>query len=101
MKIAIISDIHSNYQALKSVMEDIKSKGVDKIFCLGDIIGKGVNANKCVDIVKKNCEVVVRGNTDTRFSSDENEFIDNPLEYQRIVFNKSLLSLENLMFLSL
>lgn len=99
MKIAIISDIHGNYQALKSVLEDIKARNVDKIFCLGDILGKGVNANKCVNLIKKNCEVVVRGNTDVRFTSDENDFIDNPIEYNRIVFNKSLLSNENIEYI--
>ncbi len=37
MKIAIISDIHSNYVALDAVLEDLKKqKNIEKIFCLGD-----------------------------------------------------------------
>lgn len=36
MKYAIIADIHSNYEALKSTLEDIKKQDVDKIICLGD-----------------------------------------------------------------
>ena len=40
MKIAIISDIHGNLEALKVVLDDIKSRGIDKIYCLGDIIAK-------------------------------------------------------------
>ena len=41
MKIAIISDIHGNLEALKSVLNDIKNRNIDKIYCLGDIIAKG------------------------------------------------------------
>ena len=37
-KIAIISDIHGNLEALKAVLKDIQERNIDKIFCLGDII---------------------------------------------------------------
>ena len=67
MKIAIISDIHSNLTALKAVLEDIKSRGCDKIFCLGDTIAKGVHSKECVKLVRENCEVVLRGNCDRVF----------------------------------
>jgi len=99
MKIAIISDIHSNYQALKSVIADCEKKGVDKIFCCGDVIGKGVNANKCVDLLRQKCEIIVRGNTDTRFTDDAEKFKDNPIEYNRIINNQSLLNKENFDFI--
>ena len=45
-KTAIISDIHGNYQVLKSVIEDIENKRIKNIICLGDIIGKGINSRK-------------------------------------------------------
>lgn len=99
MKIAIISDIHANYQALKSVIEDCERKGVDKIFCCGDIIGKGCNANRCVDLVRRTCDVVVRGNTDTRFTDNPEKFRDNPVEYNRIRHNQALLNAENFEFI--
>ncbi|MEL7485111.1 MAG: metallophosphoesterase family protein, partial [Planctomycetota bacterium] len=41
MPTAIISDIHGNADALKAVLADIDSKGVDRVICLGDIIGYG------------------------------------------------------------
>ena len=41
MRIAIISDIHGNLEALKETLRDIKTRKVDKIICLGDIIAKG------------------------------------------------------------
>ena len=95
MKIAIISDIHSNYQALKAVIEDCSKKNVDKIFCCGDIIGKGINSNKCVEIVRQKCDVVVRGNTDSRFTDDAEKFKEDAVEYSRIISNQALLSPEN------
>ena len=41
MKIAIISDIHGNFEALKSVYADIQQNGVDRLVCLGDMVGYG------------------------------------------------------------
>ena len=99
MKYAIISDIHSNYEALKSVLKDIKSQEIDKIICLGDIIGKGENAHKCVQLVRQNCDVVVAGNTDIRFSSNAKDFENNELEYKRIQWNQSLMTDDDIEYL--
>lgn len=99
MRYAIISDIHSNYEALKSALRDIKKQDVDQIICLGDIIGKGENAHKCVQLVKKYCDIVVAGNTDIRFSSNAEDFKDNELEYKRILWNQSLLTQEDIEYL--
>ena len=99
MRYAIISDIHSNYEALKSVLKDISEQNVDKIICLGDIIGKGENAHKCVQLVKKYCDIVVAGNTDIRFCSNAEDFRDNELEYKRILWNQSLLTDDDIEYL--
>lgn len=60
---AIISDIHSNYEALVAVLEDIDSLEVEKVLCLGDIVGYGPNPCECVDLAM-NCDVVLLGNHD-------------------------------------
>lgn len=54
-KLAIISDIHSNIEALTAVMEKIDGMGItfDRILCLGDVIGYGPNPVECVDIAIK------------------------------------------------
>ena len=69
-KIAIISDIHGNREALKTTLEDIKRRKCDKIICLGDIISKGRFSNECVDLIRENCDVVLRGNVDDYFSKE-------------------------------
>ena len=48
---ALISDIHGNVDALKIVLADIKERGVNRICCLGDIIGYGPNPCECLDLV--------------------------------------------------
>src|SRR5512136_465940 len=62
--IAIISDIHSNLEAMEAVLEDIERRGVKRIICLGDIIGYGPNPRECMDLVMQRCETCVYGNHD-------------------------------------
>ena len=64
MKIAILSDIHGNLEALTEALEYIKRCDVDKIYCLGDIVGYGANPNECVAIIRENCKRVLMGNHD-------------------------------------
>ena len=61
---AIISDIHSNLAALRTVLEDIKNRGVEEIFCLGDIIGYGPDPKECLDLIIENNIVSIMGNHD-------------------------------------
>jgi len=63
-KVAIISDIHSNLEALEAVLADIDSQSVDEVFCLGDIVGYGPDPIACIDLVMERCTRVVCGNHD-------------------------------------
>ncbi len=49
MKIALISDIHSNLEALTAVVKSAKEAGAQSFFCLGDIVGYGANPNECIE----------------------------------------------------
>lgn len=69
MKIAIISDIHANLEALKATMKDIEKRKVNKIICLGDTISKGVHPKECIEIIKNKCDIILRGNCDRHFST--------------------------------
>lgn len=64
MRIAIISDIHSNLEALTRALEIINSKNIGEIVCLGDIIGYGANPNECLSLIRKTTEHVTLGNHD-------------------------------------
>ncbi|QDU64025.1 phosphodiesterase [Planctomycetes bacterium Pan216] len=60
---ALISDIHSNYEALTAVLEDIEQHDVDQVYCLGDVVGYGPNPCECIDVAMQ-CDVCILGNHD-------------------------------------
>ena len=99
-RIAIMSDIHGNLEALKSVLDDIKEKNINRIFCLGDIIAKGTHQQECVDLVKENCEVIIKGNCDEYFTSDIDLLTKTQSEVDRIIWNKNKLDEKTRKYLS-
>lgn len=98
--IAVISDIHGNLEALKSVLEDIKKRNIEKIICLGDIIAKGSNQKECLELIKENCQMVLRGNCDEFFSLDVDINKFNETEQKRIIWNKGKITDEDRNYLS-
>jgi len=64
MRIAVISDIHSNLQALTKALSLIDECGVDRVVCLGDVVGYGGNPNECVELVRERAAECVLGNHD-------------------------------------
>ena len=64
MRTAIISDIHSNLAAIEAVLADIDGRHVDRIICLGDLIGYGPDPVACADLVAERCEWSLMGNHD-------------------------------------
>lgn len=64
MRIAFISDIHSNIHALEKVMEEIEKEDVDKIICCGDIVGYNAFPSECLGVVKEKVDASVLGNHD-------------------------------------
>ncbi len=61
---AIISDIHSNLEALTTVLDDINRKGIKTIYCLGDVVGYASDPTECLDLVIERTEFSVMGNHD-------------------------------------
>lgn len=86
-KIAIISDIHGNLEALKCVLEDIKAQGITHIYCLGDLAAKGVHTHQCIALIREHCEIVLQGNCDT--------YICNPPTDERLKFNHAITTQED------
>jgi len=63
-RLAFISDIHSNFEALQSVLNDIEKRQIDRIYCLGDLVGYGPNPNEVIDLIREKNIVTVMGNYD-------------------------------------
>ena len=79
-RIAVISDIHGNLPALKAVFKDIEENNIERIICIGDLVGKGPNCTDVIDLCKERCEVVVTGNWDRFLSKLE---LPEDLWYQK------------------
>ena len=72
---AIISDIHSNLEALTTVLEDIESRQITDIVCLGDIVGYGPDPEPCIDLVMHHCRFAISGNHDYAVLTEPEGFV--------------------------
>lgn len=64
MRLALISDIHSNIEALETAFNWIDGNDIDQTLCLGDVVGYGADPNPCCDILRDRCPVTLMGNHD-------------------------------------
>lgn len=88
--IAILSDIHANYAALKAVLEDAKSLNCRSFICLGDIAGYHCEINECIEaLIELPSLVLIKGNHDQYLidNSDcpRSKHVTSTLSYQRAV----------------
>jgi diadenosine tetraphosphatase ApaH/serine/threonine PP2A family protein phosphatase len=86
MRVALISDLHSNREALDAVFADIDTQRVDAVFCLGDVVGYGPEPEYCVDQVRRRCELCLMGNHDDALFRDASDF--NPHARGAIEFTR-------------
>ena len=96
---AVISDIHGNLEALEAVLADVP-EGVDRIYCLGDVVGYGANPNECCDLVREEQMPVISGNHDlavTDLSTNLAWF--NPVAEAAVRWTRGQLTDENAQFL--
>lgn len=98
-KYAVISDIHSNIEALQAVADDIEEQKVDEILCLGDLVGYGSDPNACVEMVKDMATIVIPGNHDWAAIGLTNILEFNSYAKNAILWTASMLSDENSLFI--
>lgn len=75
-EIALVADLHGNLPAVEALDQDIRARGIKKIWCLGDLVGKGPSSAETYDWAVENCEIILMGNWDEgigarRFARDE------------------------------
>jgi len=100
MRIAILSDIHSNLPALEQAFSVIEQINIDRIFCLGDIIGYGPFPNECIDLVREHCDGVVVGNHDFGLIERTPLSDFNKLGKKALQWTKKQVNDQNLKFLN-
>ena len=64
MRIAVISDVHSNLHALDAVLAEVDAGGFDQLWCLGDVVGYGPRPVECVAALRERATVCLGGNHD-------------------------------------
>src|SRR6478752_3676901 len=64
MKVAVVSDIHSNRQAFEAVLEAVAGSDAEELWCLGDIVGYGADPDACVELARRHVAVCLAGNHD-------------------------------------
>lgn len=64
MKVAVVSDIHSNLQAFEAVLEAVADSDAAELWCLGDIVGYGADPDACVELARRHVAVCLAGNHD-------------------------------------
>jgi diadenosine tetraphosphatase ApaH/serine/threonine PP2A family protein phosphatase len=60
----VISDVHSNRQALEAVLAAIDEAGPEEVWCLGDLVGYGADPNTCTALARERCQICLVGNHD-------------------------------------
>jgi diadenosine tetraphosphatase ApaH/serine/threonine PP2A family protein phosphatase len=76
MRVAVVSDIHSNLHALEAVLGAIDAEAPDELWCLGDLVGYGPRPNECCAAIAERADVCLAGNHDlaVRGTIDLEEF---------------------------
>ena len=100
MRVAFISDIHGNLEALETALRDIKSRSIDSIYCLGDIVNYGANPNECLNITRRVTKASIQGNHEAGLTSDRIVATFNPYARQAILWTREQMSEEDRRILS-
>lgn len=104
MRIAILSDVHGNLEALEAVLADAQARGYDRLLCLGDIVGYGSDPEACIGRIREvvwhsdGVDAVVKGNHDAATANGiDDDF--NPAAREAVRWTREHLSDETLAWL--
>ena len=96
MRIGFISDIHGNYEALKSVLSALDKLNVSEVYCLGDVVGYYSQVNECCDELRKRQIPCIMGNHDWYLAGGgfcpRSKSVNDCLVYQRKVISEENLN---------
>jgi len=100
MRYGIFSDIHSNLEAFKAVIDAYQREGIDRYLCIGDIVGYAANPLECIQLLKGLNAGIVAGNHDWGSSGKFDLEYFTPLAKEALLWTKNVLSKAGADFLS-
>jgi len=100
MRLALLSDIHSNLEALDAVLDDAQGRGVHRYTCLGDMVGYGANPNECIERLRSLPNInFILGNHDAAATWISSPYNMNKEAVDAIMWTMAQLAAENAAFL--
>ncbi|MDQ3071440.1 MAG: metallophosphatase family protein [Acidobacteriota bacterium] len=106
MRIGIISDIHGNLPALEAVLDDLRPRQLDAIYCLGDLVGYAASPNEVTERIRAEAVPTIMGNYDdgVGFERDEcgcayTDPVEKQLGDESLAWTRAAVSAENKAFL--
>jgi diadenosine tetraphosphatase ApaH/serine/threonine PP2A family protein phosphatase len=97
VRYAVVSDVHSNIEALDAVFASLRED--DALLCLGDIVGYGPNPNECVEKIRARATATVLGNHDVAAIDNFGLAYFNPAAREAMKWTQSVLAPDNLAWL--
>ncbi len=94
MRFLILSDIHSNLEALETVMRKAEGQ-YDRVMCCGDVVGYGPNPNEVTEYIRELDPLIVRGNHEKAALGLVDLTLFNPLAKKAALWTQSVLTPEN------
>ncbi|MFH2057054.1 MAG: metallophosphoesterase family protein, partial [bacterium] len=94
MKLALLSDIHGNLQALQAVLRDLEQAGVEAVLFLGDAVGYGAHPNEVTELIAQRCQVRILGNHDAGAIGLIDSFLFNDYARSALDYTEKALSEE-------
>lgn len=98
MRYLVISDVHSNWEALEAVLQSARGE-YDRIACCGDLVGYGPDPNLVLDWARANLDAVIRGNHDRGCCGQEDLEWFNPVAKAANIWTMQQLTPENMKYL--
>jgi diadenosine tetraphosphatase ApaH/serine/threonine PP2A family protein phosphatase len=95
LRVAILSDIHGNLEALEAVLAHLSAEAPDRMACLGDVVGYGADPNACTDVVRDSAGSVLAGNHDWAVAGREGSRHFNTMALAAIRWTESTLTADN------
>jgi diadenosine tetraphosphatase ApaH/serine/threonine PP2A family protein phosphatase len=97
---AVVGDIHSNFEALDTVLNDIKENGADKVLSVGDVVGYAAEPSRCLSALRKVTDSIVAGNHDYAAVGKMDIDYFNPQAKEAVLWTKEHLKQGDRDFLS-
>ncbi len=92
MRLVIFSDVHGNLEALEAVLQRCESENIDRVICLGDVVGYGADPNACIKKVRQFSDIVIAGNHDWAAVGLEDSSFFNQVALEAIQWTGSQLT---------